>query len=178
MAEAGVTFRHAQGTEISETDWDFFYRCYVRTYREHRSTPYLTRAFFSAMAATMPEHWLLILALREGQPVAASLMALDPAQQVAYGRYWGAVEDIPHLHFSACYYEPLDWCIQQGWQRFEGGAQGEHKMARGLLPVRTHSAHWLAHPAFNDAVASFLEREGQGMAAYLNELNDRTPFTR
>jgi predicted N-acyltransferase len=178
VREAGVSFQALRGTEISPTDWDFFYRCYVHTYRAHRSTPYLTRAFFTEMARTLPEHWLLIVARHDQQPVAASLLALDPAQQVAYGRYWGAVQDIPHLHFSACYYEPLDWCIRQGWQRFEGGAQGEHKMARGLLPVRTHSAHWLAHPAFNDAVARFLEREGQGMAAYLNELNDRTPFKR
>jgi len=176
VLEAGISFDALQGVEISPTDWDFFYRCYVRTYRLHRSTPYLTREFFAAMAASMPEHWLLIRALRDGQPVAASLLALDPTRRVAYGRYWGAVEDIPHLHFSACYYEPLDWCIRQGWHSFEGGAQGEHKMARGLLPVRTASAHWLAHPVFKDAVADFLAREGQGMAAYIGELNDRTPF--
>lgn len=176
VREAGITFDTRRGTQITEADWDFFHRCYVRTYRLHRSTPYLTRAFFSAMAARMPEHWLLIRALREGSPVGASLIAVDPQHRTAYGRYWGAVEDIPHLHFSACYYEPLDWCIREGWQRFEGGAQGEHKMARGLLPVRTASAHWLAHPAFNDAVAHFLEREGHGMAAYLDELQDRNPF--
>jgi predicted N-acyltransferase len=176
VREAGVSFEALPGAAIGEADWDFFYRCYVRTYRLHRSTPYLTRAFFAAMAATLPEHWLLIRALRAGEPVAASLIALDPARRTAYGRYWGALEDIPHLHFSACYYEPLDWCIRSGWARFEGGAQGEHKMARGLMPVRTTSAHWLAHPAFNDAVARFLEREGQGVAAYIDELHDRSPF--
>jgi predicted N-acyltransferase len=86
------------------------------------------------------------------------------------------VEPVPCLHFEACYYQPLQWCIDQGYQRFEGGAQGEHKMARGLLPVTTWSAHWLRHPAFSDAVAHFLQREGHGIAAYVDELRERNPF--
>ena len=95
---------------------------------------------------------------------------------MAYGRYWGAVEHVPLLHFEACYYQPLDWCIAQRYRRFEGGAQGEHKMARGLLPVRTNSAHWLAHPRFASAVSDFLEREGAGIDAYVDELRERNPF--
>jgi predicted N-acyltransferase len=95
---------------------------------------------------------------------------------VAYGRYWGALERVDCLHFEACYYQPLQWCITHGYQRFEGGAQGEHKMARALLPVKTTSAHWLAHPAFADAVERFLEREGEGMAGYMEELERRNPF--
>ncbi|MEO8299426.1 MAG: GNAT family N-acetyltransferase [Burkholderiales bacterium] len=178
VREAGIRFEALPGPAITEAQWDFFHRCYVRTYREHHSTPYLTRAFFTAMARDMPEHWLLMLAYQGDVPVAASLLALDPAQRVAYGRYWGAVAEVPHLHFAACYYEPLDWCIRHQWQRFEGGAQGEHKMARGLLPVRTWSAHKLAHPAFNDAVARFLEHEEAGIEAYLGELDGRSPFKR
>ncbi len=176
VREAGVTFQALRGTEITDADWDHFHRCYERTYRAHASTPYLNRAFFAEVARTLPEHWLLFVAWRDGERVAASLVALDPARRTAYGRYWGCTTEIPHLHFCACYHEPLDWCIREGWLRFEGGAQGEHKMARGLMPVETHSAHWLRHPEFADAVARHLEREAAGMGAYLDELRERNPF--
>ena len=178
VAEAGVHFTTHQGAEISEAEWDFFYRCYQQTYLEHRSTPYLTREFFHRMATSMPENWLLFVAWNEGRRIAVSLIAIDPLNRHAFGRYWGAVEQVSNLHFDACYYQPLNWCIDNGYRRFEGGAQGEHKMARGLLPVQTWSAHWLAHPQFSEAVADFLSREGQGMAGYLSELNDRKPFKR
>lgn len=176
VSDAGVTFTTLQGAQISDADWDFFYRCYTLTYRAHHSTPYLTRDFFARMAATMAENWLLFIAWKDGQQVAASLIAIDPARRSAFGRYWGATEHISCLHFEACYYQPLAWCIAQGYQRFEGGAQGEHKMARGLLPVQTWSAHWLAHPQFAQAVADFLQREGAGVESYLDELNERRPF--
>ena len=176
VADAGVTFDTLQGPEITEADWDFFYRCYTLTYHAHRSTPYLTRDFFARMAQTMPEHWLLFIARRGSERIAASLIGIDPARGHAYGRYWGATEGVSCLHFDACYYQPLAWCIEHGYQRFEGGAQGEHKMARGLLPVQTSSAHWLAHPQFAEAVANFLEQEGAGVAQYVDELNERLPF--
>jgi uncharacterized protein len=188
VAEAGVTFRHAEGSAISVTDWDFFYQCYERTYLEHGNPPYLSRDFFARMAQTMPENWLLFVAEREGRPIASSLIAIGAYStrargqngtefaRVAYGRYWGALESVDCLHFEACYYQPLQWCIANGYQRFEGGAQGEHKMARALMPVQTTSAHWLAHPAFADAVARFLEREGQGIQHYLDDLQQRSPF--
>jgi uncharacterized protein len=176
VAEAGVTFTALEADAITAADWDFFYRCYTLTYRAHHSTPYLKRDFFARMAATMSRHWLMFVAWRDGQRVAASLIGIDPQRRSAFGRYWGATEPISCLHFEACYYQPLDWCIQQGYQRFEGGAQGEHKMARGLMPVPTHSAHWLAHPQFARAVADFLEREGAGVEHYLDELNERRPF--
>jgi predicted N-acyltransferase len=174
--DAGVTFVELQGEQITKDDWDFFYRCYRQTYREHHSTPYLTRDFFARMSSTMAENWLLFIASREGKRIAASLICIDPQRKVAFGRYWGAVEHIPCLHFDACYYRPLAWCIANGYRRVEGGAQGEHKMARGLLPVPTWSAHWLAHPQFAEAVGDFLAREGEGIAGYLTELNDRLPF--
>lgn len=179
VREAGVTFDVKLGAQISEQDWDFFYRCYTTTYREHRSTPYLTRDFFARMAATMAEHWLLFTARIGEQRIAASLIALDPQQGQAYGRYWGHAPGSPPvncLHFEACYYQPLEWCIANRYRGFEGGAQGEHKMARGLLPVRTHSAHWLADARFADAVARYLDREGAGIEAYVSELDERNPF--
>ncbi len=189
VSDAGVSFRHAQGADITGGDWDFFYRCYERTYLEHGNAPYLSRDFFQRMADTMPENWLLFTAERAGMPIATSLIAINPFttsagglkdldnhQGVAYGRYWGALDRVDCLHFEACYYQPLQWCIEHGYQRFEGGAQGEHKMARALLPVKTTSAHWLANPSFADAVDRYLEREGQGIAQYMDELQDRSPL--
>jgi predicted N-acyltransferase len=176
VVEAGVHYELLEGAQIDAAAWDFFYRCYTLTYRAHHSTPYLTRAFFAEMAATMPANWLMIVARRGDEPIAASLIALDPARRVAYGRYWGAVEHVACLHFDACYYKPLAWCIERGYRRFEGGAQGEHKMARGLLPVRTCSAHWIADRRFAAAVDDFLLREGGGVATYLDELNERQPY--
>lgn len=178
VADAGIVFEVLQGAAITKDDWDFFYRCYQTTYQAHHSTPYLSRDFFARMASDMPQHWLMFVARRDGLRIAASLVAIDTEQGVAYGRYWGAVDHVPCLHFEACYYQPLIWCLNQGFRRFEGGAQGEHKMARGLLPVETASAHWLAHPEFAQAVAEFLAREGAGIADYVNELGERDPFKR
>jgi predicted N-acyltransferase len=179
IEQACVSFRWSLGRDISEEDWDFFYRCYERTYLEHGNPPYLSRDFFKRMAQTMPQNWLLFVAERENHPIATSLIAVTEhpgAGKTAYGRYWGALERVDCLHFEACYYQPLQWCIEHGFQRFEGGAQGEHKMARALLPVKASSAHWLAHPAFADAVERFLEREGQGVASYLDELAQHSPL--
>ena len=192
VLEAGITFRWSLGREISNQDWDFFYKCYERTYYEHGNAPYLSRDFFQRMQDTMPENWLLFVAeytAPDGtqQAVATSLIAVtarntlatvqnDTQNMVAYGRYWGALARVDCLHFEACYYQPLAWCIEHGYQRFEGGAQGEHKMARALLPVKTTSAHWLAHPAFADAVERFLEREGAGISNYMDDLEKRSPF--
>jgi predicted N-acyltransferase len=188
VTDAGVSFRTLQGCEISACDWDFFYRCYERTYFEHGNVPYLNRDFFHAMANTMPEDWLLFVAERNGQPIASSLIAINASMtgaegskndapiRIAYGRYWGALERVDCLHFEACYYQPLAWCIANGYQRFEGGAQGEHKLARALLPVTTTSMHWLAHPQFFDAVDDFLARERDGIADYMSDLQTHSPF--
>ena len=191
VQDAGITFRWSQGTNVCNADWDFFYQCYARTYYEHRNAPYLSRDFFQRMQTTMPENWLLFVAERDGVPIASSLIALSASTpgadgpfdskdevgtRTAYGRYWGALERVDCLHFEACYYQPLAWCIAHGIHRFEGGAQGEHKMARALLPVKTTSAHWLAHPAFSDAVEHYLAREGEGIANYMDDLEKRSPF--
>ncbi|UXH77121.1 GNAT family N-acetyltransferase [Roseateles amylovorans] len=177
VADAGIRFETLRGAEISEDDWDFFYQCYTLTYLAHRNKPYLKREFFTRMAQDLPAHWVMFIARdAQGERVAASLIAIDAALKAAYGRYWGSIRYIPNLHFDACYYQPLAWCLQNGWMRFEGGAQGEHKMARGLLPVATHSSHWLAHPQFREAVADFLAREGEAMEEYIDELERHQPF--
>ena len=176
VADQGVEFTAHEGGEITAELWDFFYHCYTLTYEAHHSTPYLTRDFFSRMAKDMASHWLMFVARREGTPVAVSLIAIDRARGAAWGRYWGCTEPLPCVHFEACYYQPLAWCLQQGFLRFEGGAQGEHKMARGLLPVKTFSAHWLRDERFASAVADFLAAEGQGIDQYVDELRERNPF--
>jgi uncharacterized protein len=174
VSEAGVTFTSLEGQAIQAADWDFFYKCYAQTYFEHGNAPYLSRDFFQRMQDTMPENWVLFVAEKEGQRMACSLIAVQ--DNVAYGRYWGALQRVDCLHFEACYYQPIAWCIAKGLARFEGGAQGEHKMARALLPVKASSAHWLAHPDFADAVERYLEKEGRGVAAYLENLEARSPL--
>ncbi len=174
VAEAGISFKQIKGADLIEDDWRFFKRCYDQTYSAHYSTPYLNLDFFLRIGATMPENILLVIAERDNQAIAASLLIYD--QTTLYGRYWGAVEHHACLHFETAYYQPLEFCIAEGIHSFEGGAQGEHKMARGFLPRRTHSAHWLAHPAFADAIERFLSREGAGIDSYMDELNERNPF--
>ncbi len=174
VAEAGVTLRRVRGADSVEEDWILFNRCYQRTYAAHRSTPYLTLDFFLRIWRTMPDKILLVIAERAGRPVAASMVIHNAS--TLFGRYWGELEHVPCLHFETAYYQPLEFCIEQKIAVFEGGAQGEHKMARGFLPTRTWSAHWLAHPAFSDAIERFLEREKGGIDEYIDELNERNPF--
>lgn len=174
VADAGVTFRRLTAREATGVDWDFFTACYRRTYREHGSTPYLNRAFFGLLAERMPDNVLLVIAERERKPIAAALDIFGGG--VLYGRYWGATEFVPGLHFEACYYQGVEFCIERGIGLFEGGAQGEHKHARGFLPEATRSFHWLAHPAFERAIDDYLAREGAHIANYVDELNDRSPF--
>ena len=174
VQEAGVTFRLVPGVQATEADWRFFKRCYNQTYAAHYSTPYLNLAFFLRIGASMPQNILLIVAERDGQPIASSL--LIHTDQTLYGRYWGTIEEVPCLHFETAYYQPLEFCIAQRIQCFEGGAQGEHKMARGFLPQKTWSAHWLAQPAFADAIERFLQQEHGGIDSYIDELHENNPF--
>src|SRR6185312_9081794 len=174
VREAGVTFRRLRGAEIERPHWEFFERCYRRTYAEHRSSPYLSLDFFLRLGETLTPHMVMVLAERNGKAIAASLLVA--AQDRLLGRYWGALEHVPLLHFECCYYQAIEHAIEQRIARFEGGAQGEHKLFRGLMPVETHSAHWLAHPQFAQAIEDYLERERAGIARYVDELNEHSPF--
>jgi predicted N-acyltransferase len=174
VREAGISHRRLEGAEIGDGDWRFLARCYRQTYREHHSTPYLNLEFFQRIGRTMPENLLLVLAERDGRPIAASFNVRNKTRM--FGRYWGTLEYHSGLHFETCYYQTIEYCIARRLEAFEGGARGEHKLARGLQPVETLSAHWLAHPEFTAAIERFLAREGAGVAHYLDELNERRPF--
>ncbi|MGH8699912.1 MAG: GNAT family N-acetyltransferase, partial [Burkholderiales bacterium] len=171
---AGIRFKWLEGDEIGERDWAFFHRCYRQTYREHGSTPYLNLEFFCRIGAALPRHLVLIVAERDGISIAASLNIRNSSRLC--GRYWGALQRHPALHFETCYYQGIEYCIARGLATFEGGSRGEHKLARGLMPVETWSAHWLAHPEFAAAVDQFLARESRGMQRYVDELADRSPY--
>jgi uncharacterized protein len=174
IANAGVVCRLVKGADATQADWDFFYQCYSNTYHEHHSTPYLTRAFFSEIGKTMPQNILLIMAEIDGEPIASTLNIYN--QNTLYGRYWGATRFLSGLHFELCYYQAQMFCIAEKITYFEGGAQGEHKLARGFEPRPTCSYHKIAHPDFEKAIKEFLKREQAGIAAYTNELEERAPF--
>jgi predicted N-acyltransferase len=176
VREAGITFRWKVGADITREDWRFFSRCYTLTYRAHRSSPYLNFSFFTRLGEVLPEHLLLVIAERDGEPIASALNVFTG--EALYGRYWGATTYVPALHFETCYYQALEFCIERRIAAFEGGAQGEHKLARGFLPEATWSAHWLRHPEFADAVEKFLRRESAGVARYIDELSEHSPFKR
>lgn len=172
--DAGISFRHKTGAQISPADWAFFVDCYSNTYAQHGGQPYLNLDFFQRIHTGMPDNILMIVAIREDRPIAASLLFFD--HESVYGRYWGCLEYHPCLHFETAYYQPLEFCIARQIHSFEGGAQGEHKMARGFLPETTYSAHHINHPAFADAIERFLEREQTGIENYINELQEHSPF--
>jgi len=174
VRDAGITFEWFAGDIITDELWRFFNRCYRETYRLHHSTPYLNLDFFREIGRRMPKNILLVVASRDGEKIAASLNIRDDRRLC--GRYWGSIEYHPALHFEACYYQVIEYCIANGLATFEGGAQGEHKIARGLLPVETRSAHWLAHPRFAAAVEDFLAREQQNVAQHMDELAERNPY--
>jgi predicted N-acyltransferase len=176
VANNQLKYRHIAGTDATSEDWTFFYRCYENTYIEHHSSPYLSEECFQLLGRAMPENFHLIIAYRDESPIASSLLVVDRLTSKAYGRYWGAIEYLPCLHFELAYYQAIDYCIKEGIQTFEGGAQGEHKMARGFLPTTIQSAHWIAEPRFSNAVKRFLEREREGMAAYIDELEQHIPL--
>ncbi|MEN9966459.1 MAG: hypothetical protein RL416_616 [Pseudomonadota bacterium] len=174
VLNAGVICHRIKGQDITEDQWDFFYQCYVNTYLEHRSSPYLTREFFKLIARNMPDQILLVMAYKDENPIACALNFYD--QNTLYGRYWGCLEYIPNLHFELCYYQAQEFCISERIKYFEGGAQGEHKLARGFKPKNTCSFHKIGHPQFAKAIEDFVLREREGIAQYTNELEERTPF--
>ncbi len=171
-----IRCRHIPGEIATASDWNFFYRCYENTYIEHRSSPYLTEDCIQLLGSSMPENFHLIIATQNERPIASSLLVVDKPNATAYGRYWGAIEHIPCLHFELAYYQAIEYCIKEGIQVFEGGAQGEHKIARGFIPTTLQSAHWIQDAGFANAVKRFLDREHEGMAAYVDELEQHIPL--
>lgn len=174
VAGQGIAFDWREGHQLSEVEWDFIYLCYANTYRIRGQAPYLTRAFFSLLAERMPEAIRVVLACQGAQPVAMafSLVGGDSL----YGRYWGCLADFDRLHFETCFYQGMDYAIAQGLQRFDAGAQGEHKLVRGFEPVITRSWHYLCHPGLRAAVADFLDQERQGVREYAEEAVTQLPY--
>lgn len=173
-AQQGVEIRVLTGAEIRPEHWDAFWHFYQNTGSRKWGQPYLTRAAFTLLGERMAEQILLVLAFADGRAVAGALNFIG--QDALYGRYWGAIEERPFLHFELCYYQAIDAAIRLGLGRVEAGAQGGHKLARGYEPAETWSAHWIAHPGFREAVGDFLTRERAGVAMDRNVLAARTPF--
>ncbi len=162
------------GDALRPEHWAAMWEFYQDTGGRKWGTPYLTRAFFDIAQDRLRDDTLLVLALRDGRAVAGALNFIG--RDTLYGRYWGCVEDHPCLHFELCYYQAIDWALAQGLTRVEAGAQGEHKLARGYLPVRVHSAHYIADPGFSDAVARYLREERAAMDREIEVLTDWGPF--
>ncbi|MDB5715909.1 MAG: N-acetyltransferase [Sphingomonadales bacterium] len=173
-AVEGLEIVHLTGDQITEAHWDAFWEFYQDTGARKWGTPYLTRKFFTLLGATMGDKVLLMLALRDGRPIAGALNMIGA--DTLYGRYWGCSEDVPCLHFELCYYQAIDAAIARGLSRVEAGAQGEHKLARGYVPVATWSAHYIPNAGFRAAISEFLERERRAVEGNAAFLETMTPF--
>jgi len=174
VRDAGIDTQMLTGTEVTPELWEIFYDFYSGNIQRHGGMIHLNREFFYLLAKNLPEAVALAVA-RRGREYAGAAINLRGSEAL-FGRYWGGQEGINSLHFETCYYTPIEYCIAHGLRRFEGGAGGEHKLARGFLPVATHSLHWLRHPQFARAVEDFLARERNGVEVYMDELNEHAPF--
>jgi len=174
VQEADITMEIHTGTSIEPSHWNVFHEFYHSTIRAHGAMPYLSLDFFHRLGETMRDRVVLVFARRGADYVAGALNLRGT--DTLYGRYWGSRGEFHSLHFETCYYTAIEYCIAQGLSRFEAGAQGEHKLARGFTPVVTRSAHRLAHPQFSRAIADYLAREHLDVHAYVNELNEHAPF--
>ena len=169
-----LTILRKLGANISEEDLCFMYECYCQTYALHHSSPYLTKDFFITLHKLMPEKLLIIQAFKDHVPIASALNIISDNK--LYGRYWGAIEYMPNLHFELCYYQGQEFCIENSLEFFEGGAQGEHKIARGFAPFDTFSSHYIVNNEFREAISNFLNEEENRMNIYMEELEERLPF--
>lgn len=174
VLEAGIRFELLRGHEVSEEQWRIYHELYRSTFDKRGGLPTLSLGFFQEIAQTMGRQVLLVLAY-EGERIVAAAFNLV-GEDALYGRHWGCFEDFHSLHFEACYYQGLDFCIREGLARFEPGAQGEHKISRGFLPTATWSSHWIADPRFRTAIERFLDLETGGMQDYLQEMHAHSPF--
>ncbi len=176
VQEAGLELQCITGEHATAEQWSFFASCYLHTLQLHNSPHQLNADFFQRIGVALPRNTLLVIASREGRPVASALNYVT--QDALYGRSWGTFEFHSGLHFETCYYQAIEYCIANKIKVFEGGAGGEHKLSRGFLPVNTCSAHWLAHPQFAQAVGNYLKNETGAVAEYMDELTGRSPFKR
>ncbi|QCR35379.1 GNAT family N-acetyltransferase [Nissabacter sp. SGAir0207] len=174
VAALGIEFVWRAGHTLSEAEWDFVYTCYANTYAVRGQSPYLTRTFFSLLAARMPEAIQVVEARRHGQPVAMAFCLVDG--DTLYGRYWGCLAEYHQLHFETCFYQGIEWAIAHGLARFDAGAQGEHKLIRGFEPVLTDSWHYLRHPGLREAVADFLAQERAEVGDWAEGARQVLPF--
>jgi hypothetical protein len=174
IAEAGIHFEHLPGDAVTRTDWEAIYEFYARTFLRRGRAPYLSRAFFDEIAATAPQHLLVVLARHETSPIATAICFQGGG--ALYGRYWGSVADFHSLHFETCYYQGIEYCIRHRLTKFEPGTQGEHKISRGFTPTATWSFHWLAEPAFYDAIQDYLEREASHVDSYMAHWDEHVPY--
>ncbi len=174
VKDASVQLEILDGHEANEKHWHTFHRYYDSTFMKLGGYATLSAEFFQEVAATMPDSIVLVMAKHDNQYLAAALSFRGT--DTLYGRHWGCEKEINSLHFEACYYQGIEYCIKHGLQRFEPGAQGEHKIARGFLPTATYSCHWIADPIFQNAIAEFLQRETRGMRQYIEELSQHSPF--
>jgi predicted N-acyltransferase len=174
VRRAGIDFRVVHGDEASDGDLDAMHGFYLQTFRDYGNTPALTLEFFRHLATSMPRQLVLILAERGGRAIAGALCLRGG--DTLYGRYWGAAEVLPGLHFETCYYQGIDYCLREGLQRFEPGAQGEHKLARGFLPSLVHSHHWIADPAFAEAIDRWCVEEAAAVRRHASQLASHSPF--
>lgn len=172
--EAGIEIRCLTGADITEDAWDAFFAFYMDTGARKWGTPYLNRTFFSLIGERMKDRVVLVMAKRAGHYIAGALNLLGA--HTIYGRYWGAIEHHPFLHFEVCYYQAIDYAIEHGLKVVEAGAQGAHKLARGYRPVATYSAHYIANPSFRRAVSDYLDRERNYVDAEAEELSALMPF--
>jgi hypothetical protein len=174
VLEQGIEFRTLDGTQLDERQLECVYAFHALTFIRHGHTPYLNRAFFTRVARCLGASFFVKLALCAGEPVAAAVFFRSA--DTLYGRYWGAEAQYHSLHFEACYYQGIDYCIEHGLQRFEPGTQGEHKIARGFEPALTWSAHWIANAPLRQAIGAYLEREGSAIDAYASDADAHAPY--
>ena len=174
VARSGIDFRIVHGDEAGEADLAAMHGFYLQTFADYGNTPTLTLAFLRHLARAMPRNLVLFLAEREGRPIAGALCLRGT--DTLYGRYWGASETVPGLHFETCYYRGIDYCLREGLASFEPGAQGEHKLARGFLPTLVRSRHWIADPAFAEALKPWCAEEAASILRYKATLDLHTPF--
>lgn len=171
---AGIDIVALSGNELIDEHWDAFFEFYMDTGSRKWGRPYLNREFFRRLHASMADRVVLVMARREGRWIAGAWNMLG--RDTLYGRNWGCIEYHPCLHFECCYYQAIDYAIRHGLKRVEAGAQGEHKLARGYLPVPIYSVHWLADPGFQEAVARYLKEERAYMAGMIEALDQHSPF--